>query len=220
MMIVELLQMNQALNFKYIIIGTSEVGKTSILKRLIDKKFVMNCPPTVGIEYFSYNTTIDSYDITIMAWDTAGQERFYNIVRAYFRSAIGVVLTFDITNRKSFEELPRWLRDAREEVNPHAVTVLVGNKCDLADTRVVTREEAEQFAADNNLTYFESSALSNINIDDIFLRSAHEIVRKITTGEIDKKDVFVHRSSLKEEDIEIRPPQSTQEKKPCCCCSK
>ncbi|KAH0795003.1 small GTP-binding protein [Histomonas meleagridis] len=116
---------DQPLQFKFIVIGCSGAGKTSIVRRLVDNKFVKGTQSTVGIEYFTHITTIEGRTVKMMIWDTAGQERFYTIAKAYFRSALGVVLVFDITDRKSFDQLPRWLRDARLEADPHCSVILV-----------------------------------------------------------------------------------------------
>ncbi|KAH0800346.1 Ras family protein [Histomonas meleagridis] len=120
----------------------------------------------------------------MMIWDTAGQERFYTIAKAYFRSALGVVLVFDITDRKSFDQLPRWLRDARLEADPHCSVILVGNKCDLAAERVVSKEEAEDFARTHELSYVETSAADNICIEEVFMRTGSDLLRKVASGEI------------------------------------
>ena len=174
----------QPLQFKFIVIGCSGAGKTSILRRLVDDKFVKGTQSTVGIEYFTHITTIDSHTIKMMIWDTAGQERFYTIAKAYFRGALGVVLVFDITDRKSFDQLPRWLRDARMEADPHCSVILVGNKKDLEQNRVVSKEEAEEYARSNDLQYIETSAAENICISEVFIRTGQDLLKKVVSGEI------------------------------------
>lgn len=175
---------DQPIQFKFIVIGCSGAGKTSILRRLVENKFVKGTQSTVGIEYFTHITTINGRTIKMMIWDTAGQERFYTIAKAYFRSALGVVLVFDITDRKSFDQLPRWLRDARMEADPHCSVILVGNKSDLAANRVVSKEEAEEFARTHELQYIETSALENTCIEETFIKTGADLLRKVGTGEI------------------------------------
>lgn len=172
------------LQFKFIVIGCSGAGKTSILRRLVEDKFVRGTQSTVGIEYFTWVTTIENKMIKMMIWDTAGQERFYTIARAYFRNALGVILVFDITDRKSFDQLPRWLRDARVEADPHCSVILVGNKCDLAASRVVSRQEAEDFAKSNELQYIETSAADATGIQETFIRTGRDLLQKVAAGEI------------------------------------
>jgi small GTP-binding protein len=172
------------IQFKFIVIGASGAGKTSIVRRLTDNKFVKNVQSTVGIEYFTHVATVDGRAIKMMIWDTAGQERFYSIAKAYFRSALGVVLVFDITDRKSFDCLPRWLRDARTEADSHCTVILVGNKSDLGTSRVVSNEEAEAFAREHELTYVETSALDGTGIETTFHRTAQDLLRKVASGQV------------------------------------
>lgn len=174
----------QTLQFKFIVIGCSGAGKTSIVRRLVDNKYVKGTQSTVGIEYFTHIATIEGNTVKMMIWDTAGQERFYTIAKAYFRGALAVILVFDVTDRKSFDQLPRWLRDARVEADPHCSVILVGNKSDLGDQRVVSTEEAEDFATQHELTYLETSAAENQNIEEVFMRAGADLLRKVASGEI------------------------------------
>jgi small GTP-binding protein len=177
-------KMTENVQFKFIVIGCSGAGKTSILRRLVDGKFVKGNQSTVGIEYFTYVTTIDGKTVKMMIWDTAGQERFYTIAKAYFRGALGVVLVFDITDRKTFDQLPRWLRDSRMEADPHCSVILVGNKSDLAAERSVSNEEAQAFANKHELKYIETSALDGTNIQECFHQTGKELIAKLASGEI------------------------------------
>ena len=174
---------------KYIVIGCSGVGKSSILKRLVDHKFSEKIPTTIGIEFSRWDYKVDQHDIIFNIWDTAGQEKFYSIARSYFRNAIGIILVFDVTDQGSFDKLPKWLSDARAEADPNAVVMLVGNKLDQASKRVVSREDAETYAENNNLIYIESSAAEKQNIEQIFIKSAKEIVARIQSGEISYNDI-------------------------------
>jgi small GTP-binding protein len=170
--------------FKYVVIGASGAGKTSIARRLTENKFTKATQSTVGIEYFVHMTTVQGRAVKMNIWDTAGQERFYTIARAYFRNAVAVILVFDITDRKSFDCLPRWLKDARAEADPHCTVILVGNKGDLSPTRVVSVDEAEDFARTHDLTYLETSALDGTNVETAFQRAAQDLLRKLATGEV------------------------------------
>lgn len=176
--------MSDSVQFKFIVIGCSGAGKTSILRRLVDGKFIKDNQSTVGIEYFTYITTIDGRTVKMMIWDTAGQERFYTIAKAYFRSALGVILVFDITDRKSFDQLPRWLRDARTEADPHCSVMLVGNKSDLSAERNVSNEEAQAFANTHELKYIETSAKDGENIQECFLQTGKDLIAKLASGAI------------------------------------
>nr|AFZ78864.1 Ras family protein [Coptotermes formosanus] len=164
--------------FKFIVIGHSGAGKTSILRRLVEDKFVKGTQSTVGIEFFNWTTTVEGTQVKCLIWDTAGQERFYTIAKAYFRNALGVILVFDITDRKSFDSLPKWLRDAKSDADPDCVVLLVGNKSDLAKERNVSQEEAENYAKTNGLDYMETSALNSDGVREAFEKTAGELLRK------------------------------------------
>jgi small GTP-binding protein len=172
------------ISLKFIVIGCSGTGKTSIVRRLCDNKFMKTSQSTVGIEYFTYPLSVDGRNVKLQIWDTAGQERFYSVSKPYFRSALGVVLVFDIADRKSFDQLPNWLRDARMEADTHCTVYLVGNKLDLASKRLVSAQEAAEFAKKHELTYIETSAAENTNIEDVFTSITRSLLEKIARGEI------------------------------------
>jgi small GTP-binding protein len=167
--------------FKFIVIGSSGVGKTAILKRLVDDVFLTESQSTIGVEFLASQLEVDGQSIKLQIWDTAGQERFRSIAKAYFRSAIGVLLVFDLADRRTFDDLNHWLTDIHQLCDPNAVVTLIGNKLDLKN-RAVTSQEAEAFAQLHQLTYFETSALGGDNIDEAFHRTASMILRKNLSG--------------------------------------
>jgi small GTP-binding protein len=164
--------------FKFIVIGSSGVGKTAILKRLVDDIFTTDSQSTIGVEFLATTIDVEGTQVKLQIWDTAGQERFRAIAKAYFRSAIGVILVFDLSDRKSFDELNQWLVDIHALCDPNAIVTLIGNKLDLADQRKVTSNEAESFAQLHQLAYFETSALAGDNIQEAFHRTAAAIIRR------------------------------------------
>jgi small GTP-binding protein len=169
-------------NFKFIVIGSSGVGKTAILKRLISDVFTGDSQSTIGVEFIATSMDIDGVSVKLQIWDTAGQERFRSIAKAYFRSAVGVILVFDLSERRSFDELNQWLNDVHSLCDPNAEVTVVGNKCDLVDSRTVTTTEAENFANVHHLSYLETSALSGDNIHEAFQRTAAAVYRKSLTN--------------------------------------
>jgi small GTP-binding protein len=170
--------MSSAYSFKFIIIGSSGVGKTAILKRLVEDTFSLESQSTIGVEFDSTVIEVDGQQVKLQIWDTAGQERFRSIAKAYFRNAVGVILVFDIAERKTFDEVNMWLNDVHSLCDPTAVVILIGNKTDLAQERVVTLAEAEQFAQHHQLTYLETSAMNGTNVREAFVRVATQIYRK------------------------------------------
>lgn len=166
------------ISYKFIIIGSSGVGKTAVLKRLVEDTFTEESQSTIGVEFDSTILSIDEKKVKLQIWDTAGQERFRSISKAYYRNAVGVILVFDITERKSFDDLPSWLNDVHALCDPNAVIQLIGNKCDLGSQRVVTLAEAEQFAEHHHMQYLETSAKAGQNVREAFVRVATTIMSK------------------------------------------
>jgi small GTP-binding protein len=163
---------------KFIVIGSSGVGKTAIVKRLVDGTFTAESQSTIGVEFLATTFEVDGQSIKLQIWDTAGQERFRSIAKAYFRSAVGVILVFDITDRKSFDDLNHWLTDVHQLCDPNAVVTLIGNKLDLKSQRSITAPEAENYAQLHQLSYYETSALGGDNIEEAFQRTTSAILRR------------------------------------------
>ncbi|KAF5323709.1 hypothetical protein D9619_012937 [Psilocybe cf. subviscida] len=111
------------------------VGKSSLLVRLTDQRFLANPDPTLGVEFGSKLITLPEENkvVKLQCWDTAGQESFRAITRSYYRGAAGCLLVYDVTSRKSFANVKNWLADVREHADPHVSCILVGNKIDLCD---------------------------------------------------------------------------------------
>uniref|UniRef100_A0A803TDH2 RAB2B, member RAS onco family n=1 Tax=Anolis carolinensis TaxID=28377 RepID=A0A803TDH2_ANOCA len=153
--------------FKYIVIGDSGVGKSCLLLQFTDKRFLSSHNLTVGVEFGSRMITINDKKIKLQIWDTAGQESFRSIARSYYRGAAGALLVYDITKRDTFNHLHTWLEDARKNSSSHIVIVLVGNKSDLEDQRVVQREEGEAFAREHGMVFLETSARTATNVEEV-----------------------------------------------------
>jgi small GTP-binding protein len=164
--------------YKFILIGSSGVGKTSILKRLISDTFLEDPQSTIGVEFETTMMVIDSRRVKLQIWDTAGQERFRAIAKAYYRSAVGVIVVYDLTGRKSFDDLGVWLNDVHALCESNAVIQLIGNKADLNPRRVVTVQEAENFAKQHNLAYLETSAKQGSNVRNAFVNLTTAILEK------------------------------------------
>ena len=176
--------------FKYIIVGDTNVGKSSLMLQFIDARFSGSLDPTVGVEFGSRVTKIDDSSIKLQIWDTAGQESFKSITKSYFRGAIGALLVFDTTSRESFGSVGRWLEDIRAGTSKNISIVLVGNKVDLVEKRKVTREEGEKFAVDNGLIYYEASAKTGEGVREAFEGLCGEVVRSIQSGRINPANEF------------------------------
>ncbi|XP_060636048.2 ras-related protein Rab-2B isoform X1 [Anolis sagrei] len=171
--------------FKYIVIGDSGVGKSCLLLQFTDKRFLSSHNLTVGVEFGSRMITINDKKIKLQIWDTAGQESFRSIARSYYRGAAGALLVYDITKRDTFNHLQSWLEDTRKNSSSHIVIVLIGNKSDLENQRVVQKEEGEAFAREHGMVFLETSARTATNVEEAFLCIAKGIYRKILQGQFD-----------------------------------
>ena len=147
------------------------------------------------------NISIKDRKIRIQLWDTAGQEAYRSITRSYYKSAACVFIVYDISDKKSFNDVEIWLKDCREICFKSVLIYLIGNKNDLEDKRQVTTEEGKQFADENNLKFYETSALNGNNIEEIFVQSATDLVTKLENG--DFQDNF-ENTGLKFINFQIR----------------
>ena len=139
---------------------------------------------TIGCEFMSKNIRIKDRDVRIQIWDTAGQETYRSITRTYYKSSTCAFIIYDITDRKSFSNITSWLNECKEMCYKDILICLVGNKTDLEEKRAVQRVEGERFAEDNGLLFFETSAKSGKNIEEMFNKCTEEIVTKIENGRI------------------------------------
>lgn len=142
--------------FKIVLVGDSGVGKSNLLCRFISNEFYKNNQTTIGVEFSSKTLKIDNQLVKAQIWDTAGQERYRALTSAYYRNAVGAFLIYDITDRDSFENLKKWMSEIKNHSMQNTVYILVGNKCDLHEQRVVKTEDAEKFAEShsNNISRF------------------------------------------------------------------
>jgi len=177
--------------FKFIITGDAAVGKSSLLIRLTDQRFLVNPDPTLGVEFGSKLIGIPDENkiVKLQCWDTAGTESFRSITRSYYRGAAGCLLVYDVTSRQSFVNAQMWLADVREHADPHLSCILVGNKVDLCEEdgelRQVPTEEAELWAKEEGLLFVEASARSGRNVELAFEQASKDILSKIRRGVFD-----------------------------------
>ena len=172
-----------SLNFnyllKYIVIGDSSVGKSNILLRYTHNQFNEEYQSTIGVEFGAKNIKINNKIYRIQIWDTAGQENFRSITRAYYKNSVCALVVYDITKRESFENVQSWIQDCRNQSPKTIIMVLVGNKNDLENERDVSFDEGEQFAKNNNMIFYETSAKTGKNVNEIFENTVNNISKKI-----------------------------------------
>ena len=156
-------------------IGDSGVGKTCLLLRYANDSFSPTFITTIGIDFKIKNVEVDGKRIKLQIWDTAGQERFRTITTSYFRGAQGILLVYDVTDRRSFESIRNWISQIQQHADVHVNKILVGNKCDMLDEKVVSTEEAQKLATEFNVDFYECSAKNDINVEPCFLQVARAV---------------------------------------------
>ncbi|XP_066868713.1 ras-related protein Rab-26 isoform X6 [Kogia breviceps] len=151
--------------FKVMLVGDSGVGKTCLLVRFKDGAFLAG-------------TFISTVGIDFRIWDTAGQERFRSVTHAYYRDAHALLLLYDITNKASFDSIQAWLTEIQEYAQHNVVLMLLGNKVDSAQERVVKRDDGEKLAKEYGLPFMETSAKTGLNVDLAFMAIAKELKQR------------------------------------------
>ena len=199
--------------YKIIIIGDTCVGKSNILTRYLKNEFKENSKSTVGVELGSKFLKVNGIGAKVQIWDTAGQERYRSITSSYYKGSHGCFIVYDITSETSFDNVEKWYEQAQKEASKDISVILVGNKCDLENERKVPKEKGEDKAKSFRCPFFETSALSKINIDDIFNEMVNNIYDR--TGGIkneDDDDIEIINENEKAVNLNPEPPK----KQGCC----
>ncbi|WFD30304.1 GTP-binding protein [Malassezia sp. CBS 17886] len=160
---------------KLLLIGDSGVGKSCLLLRFCDDAWTPSFITTIGIDFKIRTIEVGDKRVKLQIWDTAGQERFRTITTAYYRGAMGILLVFDVTDEKSFQDIRNWYKDVDQHASEGVRKILVGNKCDWEEKRAVSREQAEELANELGVTYVETSAKTNTNVDEAFFVLAGQV---------------------------------------------
>jgi len=200
---------------KVLMLGESGVGKSSILNRFVDDKFSTNFLTTLGVEYKQKLYNINGKPVSIQVWDTAGQEKFRTISPIYYRKVDGVVLVFDITDQNSFESVDFWMKNLADHASEDIKIILVGNKIDLDEKRVVTEETAKGEADKYNVKYFEASAKIRHNIKELFLTIAKDILEHKEAA--NKPEEPEPKTELKNGRVSIVAKGKNKDSKDKCC---
>ena len=143
---------------------------------------------SIGVDFKLKNIEIDNKKIKLQIWDTAGQENFRSVTRGYYKASAVAMVVYDITKEESFEHIQTWLKDCKELAPRTVLLVLIGNKTDLEDQRVITKERGEKLAKENNMIFLETSALNGNGIKEAFQKSIEAVDQKIRSGYYDLSD--------------------------------
>lgn len=174
--------------FKFLIIGDSGVGKSSLMNRFSDNIFNDAFISTIGVDFKIRTVDIDGKIIKMQIWDTAGQERFRTIVSSYYRGAHGIMIVFDITNKDTFNNVGMWYEEAGKYASENVKLILIGNKADISK-RQVEYSEAVDIAEKYNMKYIETSAKTALNVETAFFDLAILLKNNIIVN--DKKEIKI-----------------------------
>lgn len=191
--------------FKVLIIGDSSVGKTSLLLRHVDGKFVEERAGTIGVDYRANTYIRDGARYDLQMWDTAGQERFRNVTRAYYRDAHAALIVFDLSNPVSFQNIPAWYEQFKDQTGRppnELVTILVGNKSDIVPHKVTLSEIQAMVSKLGITSYIQTSAKDGSKVDEVFEQLLEKILMNYSS------DTHTHGIKLRATD--------TRKQKTCC----
>ena len=211
--------------YSVVLLGDSKVGKTQILNRKKTGEFDKNIICTIGVDFRVLEVPIkqdkSNQNIKLKVFDTSGQEKFESVIKHYVQQAYAVVLVYDITDKRSFEHIGNWLNMANKNAPEDAVYFLVGNKTDLDDERKVSTEKAKQYANDNDMRFFEVSAMNGENIDNLFAAigqaCAEKYVNDLTNDKL-KNEILIKNEVTDTLEKNYFKKQTHSKNKRCSCC--
>ena len=195
---------------KLLLLGDSSVGKTSILLKYISNKFDDSSISTVGVDYMDKIIDYNKFKIKLQIWDTSGEEKFRTITKNFYRNADGLLVVFDLTKKESYDHIRSWINEAKEN-NDKLKTLLIGNKLDLKDERIVAIDVAKQFAEKNNLKYIETSAKDGTNINESF----QAIIDLLFDGK--SSEEILHEFTKQDSSLSVVNDSMEVKKKKACC---
>ena len=171
-------------DLKMILVGSSGVGKTNLINSLIDEKFQAITLATSSSTYVVKKIMINDKLYEVEIWDTAGQEKFYSLTKIFIKGAKLVIFVYDITQRKTFEEIDHWINTVNEVLEEKPVIGLAGNKKDLYLKEEVNNEEGNEKAKEIGAIFRLTSAKEGFGISDLFEELIYEYIKKVESGEI------------------------------------
>ena len=164
--------------FKIIIVGNSGTGKSSLLMRLCHDIFSEDYISTIGIDFKTKTFEIDNYSVKLQIWDTAGQERFKSIITSYYRGIHGIIVVFDLSDIKSFENINNWMTDRDNYCNSNICTIIIGTKADIKKKDIITDDMISDMCINHGASYIETSSKNNFNVNDAFELISKKLIEK------------------------------------------
>jgi small GTP-binding protein len=166
--------------FKLVVLGDEMVGKTSIIFRYTERRFLGDYKPTIGIDFSAKIVEIGKYNVDLIIWDLGGQEKYRILRKHYLEGARGCIIVYDVTRKKTFENIDNWYNDVKHNCG-NIPCILVGNKADMENARQITNEQGVKKAQQLGVKFTESSAKDGMKIDDIFKDITKMMIEKYIT---------------------------------------
>jgi len=165
--------------FKLLLIGDSGVGKSCLLLRFAEDAFTDSYLSTIGVDFKIRTIDLEGKTVKLQIWDTAGQERFRTIAAAYYRGAHGIIVVYDVTDGESYENVKGWLTEIDRYASEGVHKLLLGNKSDLTERRVVEHDAAKEFADQLGIPLLETSAKTSAGVEDAFIAMAKQVKESV-----------------------------------------
>ena len=183
------------------ILGNSKVGKTCFILRYTDNIFQEVYLSTIGIDFKTKTETVNNKQYKIYLYDTTGQEKYKSIALNIIKNAQGIILMYDITDRESFESIPEWIKSIKDAKGNNFPMILLGNKLDKEDVRVIKEKEGKELADEYNIKFFETSNKTGINIQEAGMALVNEILKinnlENRESKLSKKNTILSKKSVK-----------------------
>ena len=201
------------ISFKIIVIGDSGVGKSCLTTQAVRNNFEEFYTATIGFEFLTFNMRINNNVLKLQIWDTCGQEVYKSLITNFYRNSSLALILYAINNMDSFKHAETWLNELKAQANPNVKIFLVGNKSDLEDERVVSKEDGERFREEKNLDKFiETSAKTGENARGALLEAAKLLYKDYLKA---KKNLESNNDNQKGDKLERKKPKNEGGKK-CC----
>jgi Ras-related protein Rab-8A len=162
---------------KLLLLGDQAVGKSSLMMRYSDDIFNLSTMGTAGLDLKRKNIKIENENIKVMIYDTAGHDRYRLIAKSQYKGSEGIILVYDVTDKKSFDNVSYWMNHIKENADTGVEILLVGNKIDI-DNRAVNPEEGEALGIKYSVLFAETSAKTGDNVESAFLKLITNIYHK------------------------------------------
>jgi Ras-related protein Rab-5C len=176
-------------NYKFVLVGDSAVGKSCVAARYINNDFYEFQEPTIGAAFMAKKIEIDDKEVRLEIWDTAGQERYRGLAPMYYRNASVALVVYDITQKDSFEGAKSWIEELRRKSPDNCIIAVLGNKCDLEKNRKVNKNMVNEYFQNNDLIHLETSAKTGKNIKKLFELIINKLISENIEGVIKPRNL-------------------------------